>query len=220
MWEQLAISLGLAKDAKQEEILAALQKRDAEQRTQLDAVTGALAKRNMKLENGAVVDVAPAPQALDFTVKPTDDANTKALKERLAAAEQENAEAKKAKAEVTKNAQLGRIAEVKAMAQQLAKSGQIPPAVLADVEELLACEGAVQKLTLSADGQPSMSTLTDVGRKFEKVLAGLKSVVGPLLSQNAAGANATPKAEAEKKADEVLDRMGIKPAGKEAAAAK
>ncbi len=97
------------------------------------------------------------------------------------------------------------------MCTQLAAEKIVPPAQLAEVEELLSCEGAVQRLMLSADGQPSTSTFTDVGKKFLSVLKNMNKVVGPLLSQHAADHKAGAASDVEKAVAEQLERMGIKP---------
>ncbi len=220
MLEQLAISLGLPKDATVEQVLAALQKRDAEQRAQLDTITGAANKRGLKLDNGALVDIAPAaPVVLDFTVKPGDTPEVIALKKTLAEAQPQIDAAKKSAADAQKASRIAHATQAKKLAADAVEQGMLSPDLLPDVEELLSLtDGSVDRVMLSADGQPTVAQVKNVGDKFKKVLGGLQRLTGSLLSQHVDPATATEAAKAEKAAGEVLGRMpGRK---KEEAAAK
>jgi hypothetical protein len=216
--KKLAKALGLPEDTPADKIMEAAEKA-GQAATKLSAaaqqevaLATELKLNGFELKDGKVVKLA-APAPLDTTIKPTDAPDVVALKTALANQGQQLSTQGQALATIMEGNQKAHIAQAKAIAAELVKNGQVPPAMLADIEDLFAINGQVQALALSADGKPSAKAINPV-ETLKKVFTSLKSFMGTALST--LGAPAPDSAEskaAEAKATEVMKRLQPTAAG-------
>lgn len=201
-WKKMALSLGLDENSTPDQILA--------KAAEVIEAGKAASAENVKLS--AEVDrlkKAQAPEQLDLTPKEDDAPEVKALKQRLAAANQAAEAGEQAAAKV-------RLSAAKSEAEAFVKAQKVPPALQGDLEKLLSMSAEAQQLSLSQDGSKVVKVALDAAAVVRKILGQLPGLSREALSQlKAADTGDKPEAQAldaaRKNAKSVAARVqGIK----------
>lgn len=165
--------------------LSALETKATQEQTSLAAE---LKAQGFELKDGKIVKLAAA----STTPSPTDDAEKAELKTRLATLEKSQA--------------LSAIGSAKAQAEKFISEGRVPPAVRAELERVLSLAGKVEVLSLASDGNPvraQVELLSDI----TKIFGSLQKISELGLSGHGGDAGSDEGKAAEKKAQEVLNRL-------------
>lgn len=193
MFKAIALALGIAEDADEAKVLAAIKTRDEEQKTALAKIKasedGAVAlavelKANgLEQKDGKLVKLAAPPPA-------EDDAEKKALR-------QENDLLKLARAK-------DKLAFAKSKAESLIKLGLVPPAQKEALQNLFALKDQAEAMALSADGKTVTGVPVDPIALFDEIMKNVRSIVGTPLSRMKPAADGEPK----EKTGEELEKEG------------